>query len=224
MIRALKSKWQDFVVIGEPEALAAEAVGLSMKTVIALAILLGMVVMMLTGWVPTVMASVIAAVAMVLTGVMTMRQAYDSINWGVVVLIAALLPLGTALEKTGGVDLLVDFLIDTLGSLGPLWVMAGLFLLASVLSQIVSNVATAVLISPVALQAAVELGVDPTPYMMAVALAVTTGILTPVAGAPMLIVQTPGQYKFGDYVRVSLPLVGIIFVVVMILVPLIWPL
>ena len=132
--------------------------------------------------------------------------------------------MGVALEKTGGVDFLADMLVNTVGTLGPVALMAGIFILASGFSQVISNVAATILISPVAFQAAMDMDVSPYPFMMMVAVGVVTGILTPIAGAPMLIVMNPGSYEFNDYAKVGFPLLILIFIVSLILVPLIWPL
>jgi di/tricarboxylate transporter len=223
-IGKLRDAPENFVVVGQPEAVSEQIVGLGRQAYLALGILAGMVVLMLTGVVPTVMAALMAAVAMVLLGVITMPQAYRSINWNVVVLIAALIPMGVALEKTGGVDFMADTLVNTVGQLGPLVLMAGIFLLASGFSQVISNVAATILISPVAYQAAVAMEVSPYPFMMMVAVGVVTGIMTPIAGAPMLIVMNPGQYEFKDYAKVGFPLLILIFIISLILVPIIWPL
>lgn len=223
-IGKLRDDPENFVVVGQPEAISEQIVGLGRQAYLALGVLIGMVAMMLTGVVPTVMAALIAAVAMVLLGVITMSQAYRSINWNVVVLIAALIPMGIALEKTGGVDFMANTLVNTVGQLGPIVLMAGIFLLASGFSQVISNVAATILISPVAYQAAVAMDVSPQPFMMMVAVGVVTGIMTPIAGAPMLIVMNPGQYEFKDYAKVGFPLLILIFIISLILVPLIWPL
>lgn len=223
-IKKLRDESENFLVVGQPEAISEQIVGLGRQAYLSLGILAGMVVLMLTGWVPTVMAALIAAVAMVLLGVLTMPQAYRSINWNVVVLIAALMPMGIALEKTGGVEFLADVLVNTVGTLGPVVLMAGIFVLASGFSQVISNVAATILISPIAFQAAMDMDVSPYPFMMMVAVGVVTGILTPIAGAPMLIVMNPGGYEFKDYAKVGFPLLILIFVVSLILVPLVWPL
>jgi di/tricarboxylate transporter len=174
--------------------------------------------------VPTVIAALLAAVAVVLAGMVTMPQAYRSINWTVVVLIAALLPMSTALRETGGAAYLANGLVNTVGRLGPFALMVGVFLLASAMTQVISNVATAVLLSPIALQAALELGVAPHPITMMVALGVLTGFITPIGTPLMLMVMNPGDYEMGDYARLGLPLVILIFVASILLVPLIWPL
>lgn len=223
-IGKLRDDPENFVVVGQPEAISEQIVGLGRPAYLALGVLAGMVVLMLTGVVPTVMAALMAAVAMVLLNVVTMPQAYRSINWNVVVLIAALIPMGIALEKTGGVDFMADTLVNTVGQLGPVVMMAGIFLLACGFSQVISNVAATILISPVAYQAAVAMDVSPYPFMMMVAVAVVTGIMTPIAGAPMLIVMNPGNYEFKDYAKVGFPLLILIFIISLILVPMIWPL
>jgi di/tricarboxylate transporter len=153
-----------------------------------------------------------------------MPQAYRSINWTVVVLIAALLPMSTALRETGGAAFLANGLVNTVGWLGPFAFMVGVFMLASAMTQVISNVATAVLLSPIALQAALELGVSPHPILMMVALGVLTGFITPIGTPLMLMVMSPGDYEMGDYARLGLPLVFLIFVASIVLVPLIWPL
>lgn len=223
-IGALRTEAQDFVVIGYPQEMAEQIVQLGPKAILAIAITAGMVVLMLTGWIPTVMAALVAAVSMVLFGVVTMSRAYRSINWMAVVLIAALLPMSTALEQTGGVEFLANGLVNTVGRLGPLALMIGVFLLASGMTQVISNVATAVLLSPIALQAALELDVAPHPIMMMVALGVLTGFITPIGTPLMLMVMNPGDYEMGDYARLGLPLVMLLFLVSLILVPLIWSL
>jgi di/tricarboxylate transporter len=222
-IGKLRHDPDNFVVVGQPEAISGQIVGLGRQAYLALAVVAGMVVLMVTGAVPTVMAAFLAAVAMVLLDIVTMPQAYRSINWSVIVLIAALIPMGIALEKTGAVDFMADMLVDTLGAFGPLALMAGIFLLASGFSQVINNVVATILISPVAYQAAVSMQVSPYPFMMMVAVGVVTGFLTPIAGAPVMIVMNPGGYKFKDYAKVGFPLLILIFIVSMILVPLIWP-
>ena len=223
-IGKLRDDPANFVVVGHPEEISEQIVGLGRQAYLALGVLVGMVVLMLTGIMPTVMAAFVAAIAMVLLKVVTMPQAYRSINWSVIVLIAALIPMGTALEKTGGVDFMANTLVNTVGTLGPLVLMAGVFLLASGFSQIINNVVASILISPVAYQAAVSMEVSPYPFMMMVAVGVVTGFLTPIAGAPVMIVMNPGSYKFKDYAKVGFPLLILIFIVSLILVPIVWPL
>jgi di/tricarboxylate transporter len=148
-------------VLTEPEdtGVSREA---ARKAPIAIGIMLAMLIVMTAGWLPTVMAAALAAIAMILTGCLTMEEAYRSMSWQSVVLIAGILPMATALEVTGGMQLVVDNLVAAVGPFGPLALLVGLYLLTSLASQVISNTATAVLIAPIAYQAAVTLGCRPT--------------------------------------------------------------
>jgi di/tricarboxylate transporter len=174
-------------------------------------------------WVPNVVAVGVAAVLMVLTGCLTMDDAYRGINWEAVVLIAAILPMATALEITGGLQLAVDGLVAGLGPLGPLAMLAGLFVLTSVASQVISNTATAVLLAPIAFQAALLLDVSPYPLLMTVALAASTAFATPVASPVNTLVLGPGQYRFGDFLRVGVVLQLLVLAATVVLVPILLP-
>ena len=164
------------------------------------------------------------AVAMVLGGCVTMERAYREINWESVVLIAAVLPMATALETTGGLELAVGALVGALGDAGPRLVMAGLFLITSLFSQVISNTATTVLIAPVAVGAALTLGVSPQAMLMAVAVAASTAFATPIASPVNTLVMNPGGYRFTDFLRVGLPIVLLMLVATLIVVPLAFPL
>jgi di/tricarboxylate transporter len=170
------------------------------------------------------MAALMAAMVMVLGGCLTMGQAYRAINWQSVVLLAAMIPMSVALFVTGGVDLVSEALVNSLGSVGPIALMAGIFILTTTLSQVMNNSATAVLLAPVVFQASQDMGVSPYPMLMIVAVSASTAFLTPIGTTTNLMVSTPGGYGFKDYIRVGLPLVAIFMVVSLLLVPLIWPL
>ena len=218
----LRRERLDAVVLSDPGAMEAEAPRAS-RAPFALVIMLAMLVVMTGGWVPNVVAVGVAAVLMVLTGCLTMDDAYRGINWEAVVLIAAILPMATALEITGGLQLAVDGLVVGLGPLGPFALMVGLFVLTSVASQVISNTATAVLIAPIAFQAALTLGVSPYPLLMTVALAASTAFATPVASPVNTLVLGPGQYRFGDFLRVGVVLQLLVLVATVLLVPLLFP-
>jgi di/tricarboxylate transporter len=190
---------------------------------VAVFALLGMVVLMAFSIVPTVIAALLAAVVMVLGGCLDMNQAYRSISWQSVVLIAAMIPMSLALQVTGGAELIANGLVNSLGAIGPLALMAGVFLLTTGFSQVINNTATAVLIAPIVLQAAEVSGVSPYPLMMTVAISASTAFLTPIGTTTNLMVMTPGGYRFNDYVKVGLPLMGLFLLVSLILVPIIWP-
>jgi di/tricarboxylate transporter len=182
----------------------------------------GMMILLTFELVPAVTAVLLAATAMVLTRCLDMEAAYRSINWESVILIAAILPMATALQKTGGMDLIVAQLA-TASAAGPLPMLAALFLLTAVLSQVISNTATAVLVGPVALGAAATLGVSPYPFLMAVAVAASTAFATPISSPVNMLVLGPGGYRFGDFLRVGVLLQGVVFLISLVLIPLLFP-
>lgn len=190
----------------------------------ALIILLALLVTMTAGWLPNAIAVLTAAVAMVVTGAVSMERAYEAINWESVVLIAAILPMATALEVSGGLDAVVTGLVGALGGAGPLLVMAALFVLTSAFSQVISNTATTVLIAPVAYAAAVNLGVSPEAMLMAIAVAASTAFATPVASPVNALVLTSGRYRFTDFLKVGLPIVVLMLIATLLVVPAVFPL
>lgn len=222
-ISLLQGDQKDFLVLSVPAELAEVAPARS-RAPAALLILLGMLVLMTFKLVPAVTAVLLAALAMVLSRCIDMEQAYKAINWQSVVLIAGMLPMATALEQTGGVTLIVDTLVTSLGSLGPYALLAGLFVLTSVLSQFISNTATTVLIAPIAVGAAAALGVSAYTFLMTVAVAASTAFATPVASPTNTLVLGPGQYRFNDFVKVGVPLILLSMVVTLLAVPFIFPL
>ena len=222
-IDLMRKEKRNFVVVGNPEAMSKQVVELSRPATIAVLAMVGMVGLMVSGWVPSVMAALIAAVAMVLGGCLSMPQAYRSISWQSVVLIAAMIPMSVALEVTGGATFIANGLVNTLGSYGPIAMMAGVFLLTTAFSQVINNTATAVLVAPIVLKAAEELAVSPYPLLMIVAVSASTAFLTPIGTTTNLMVMTPGGYRFNDYAKVGGPLLLIFLIVSLILVPIIWP-
>ena len=223
-INALASAGRGYVVVGEPESLARQVVALSPRSLVALAILAGMILLMVTGIVSTVMAVLLAAMAMTLFGCLPVSAIYRSIQWQTVVLIAAMLPMSTALQATGGAQLIADALVATLGQQGPLPLMAGVFLLTAGFSQVMSNTATTVLVAPIAYKTALSLGVAPQPLLMMVAVGASAALLTPIASPTNALVYVPGGYTWGDYAQVGLPLLAIVMGIGLIGVPLMWPL
>ena len=223
-IGELQNERRNFVVVGAPEAMASEFAGLRPRAGVAVAALVGMVVLMVSGIVSTVIAALIAAAAMILGGCLTTREAYRAVSWSSVILIAAMIPMGRALETTGGAGLVAEGLVNTLGSLSPVALMAGVFLLTTGFSQVINNTATAVLVAPIVIQAAVDLGVSPHPLLMIVAISASTAFLTPIGTTTNILVFSPGGYRFIDYVKVGLPLMLIFLAISLVLVPVIWPL
>ncbi|MCP4424539.1 MAG: SLC13 family permease [Chloroflexi bacterium] len=220
-ILALKQRRRDFIVTGQPEAMIG-ATDRS-KTRIALIILLGMLLIMISDALPVAAASMLGALAMVLTGCLTMDEAYQSINWPSIVLVAGMLPMSIALEKVGLVDVAANGLIGMLGGVGPLAILAGLFLLTSIFTQVLSNTATTVIVAPIALTAAQTLGIEPYAFLMAVAIAASMAFATPVASPVNTLVMGAGDYSFGDYAKVGAPMILLALAVSVLLLPLLWP-
>ncbi len=213
----------DLIVVGAPrewERFARD----TRRAPAALAILAGLLVTMTFGLLPNAIAVLTAAVAMVLSGALSMEGAYRAIHWESVVLIAAILPMSTALQVSGGLDVVVGGLVGALGGAGPLMVMAALFVLTSAFSQVISNTATTVLLAPVAFVAARDLGVSPEAMLMAIAVAASTAFATPVASPVNALVLTSGRYRFGDFLRVGLPIVVLMLIATLLVVPVFFPL
>lgn len=173
---------------------------------------------------PLAEATLAGAVLMVLTGCLTMDEVYQSIEWSAIFLIAGMLPLGIAMTKTGAAAQLSAWLLAPLAPLGPLAVVAGLFVLTAGLTQVMSGVATVVVMTPIALSAAAGLHANPHAFAMAVALAGSTAFLTPMGHPVNVLVMGPGGYSVRDYVKVGLPLTALTFIVLLIVLPVFWPL
>lgn len=231
----VQGKWQDilrlnddndnWVVLGRPEQ-ALRHVTLDYKAPLAAAIMLAMVAMMVLDIIPIapVTAVIIAGLLTVLTGChRSVEAAYNTINWESIVLIAAMMPMSTALEKTGVSQAVSSALVHSLGSLGPTALLAGLYLTTSVLTMFISNTATAVLMAPIALVAATRCGVSPYAFLFAVTLGASMCFASPFSTPPNALVMKAGNYTFADYLKVGLPLQVIIGIVMVVLLPLLFP-
>ena len=218
-IRVLQRE-PDFVVMGDIEVAPAVR---ARKAPVAIGLLLLMLVPVIAGWLPIAASALLAGILMVITGCLTMDEAYQSIEWKAVFLVAGTLPLGIAMEKTGTAQYLAGFLVDTLGGLGPLALLAGFYVLTNLLTQFMSNAASTMLIAPIAIGAARQIGSEPYALLMTVAVAASAGFLTPVAHQSNVLVMGPGGYRFGDYLKSGLPLDLLTFVVTLLIVPLVWP-
>lgn len=214
----------NFVVVGEPEAMARQVVKLNGRSLIAVLTLLGMVVLMAFNIAPAVVATLLAALVLVLTKCVSPEEAYRSISWQTVILIAAMLPMGAALEVTGGAALIANGLVATLGAFPPLVLLAGVFLLSTTLGQVMSNTATTVLLAPIAIEAAQGLSVAPQSLVMMVVLGATAAFMTPIATPVNTLVFVAGGYTWGDYAKVGLPLLLLVMAVSLLIVPLAWSL
>ncbi len=193
------------------------------RRLIAVAIVAGVVVMAASGIAHISAAAVGGAILLVLTGCLGLDQAYRAIDWQVVFLLGGILPLGIALEKTGGAAMLADLLINGIGAHGPLAILAAVYLVTTVLTAFMSNTATAALLVPIALTTAASLGVDPRPLLIAITFGASASFMTPIGYQTNLLVYGPGSYRFSDYVKVGVPLTLIFWVLATLLIPVIWP-
>lgn len=221
-IRLLQEERRNFVVVGQPREML-EAQRTPKNALTSTFVMIAMLALMTFEIVPPVTAVLMAAMVMILTGCLTVEQAYEAMNWQSIVLLAGMLPVATALQKTGGVQFIAGTLTAGLGSLGPPAVMAGLFLLTALFSQFISNTATTVLMAPIAYQAAVTLGITPQAYLMAVAVAASTAFATPMASMSTTMVMAPGNYRFGDYAKIGLGFQMLALIIAMVVLPLLFP-
>lgn len=210
---------QDFLVLTEE---AQEAPRTS-KAYLAILIMVVVLLPVIFGWAPIAIMVVVGVALMVLTGCLTMDEAYRAIEWKAVFLIAGMIPLGIAMEKTGAASFVATWMVDLLGDFGPMIVMAGLYILTSLASQVMPNPAVAVLLAPIALNTAGDLGVSPYPMAMTVAVAASAAFLSPVAHPANLLVMGPGGYRFSDYIRMGIPLTLAVLAVVLLVLPIFWP-
>lgn len=220
---SLNSENSNWVVLGRPDETIAKAT-LDYKGSTAAAIMLLMVVLMVTGWTAPATAVMTAALLTIFTGCFRkVEDAYSTINVESVVLIAAMMPMSTALEKTGVSAMVSSSLVSTLGGLGPYALLAGIYFTTSLLTMFISNTATAVLMAPIAMVAAQQTGVSPYAFLMAVTLGASMCFASPFSTPPNALVMKAGHYTFMDYVRVGLPLQVIIGVAMTFVLPAIWP-
>lgn len=224
-IARLSKDDSDWVVLGQPLDEAAK-VTLDYKAPIAAAIMLLMIAMMVFDFIPIapVTAVMIAGILMILTGCFrNVEAAYKTINWESIVLIAAMLPMSLALEKTGTSEYISNTLVSGLGVYGPLALMAGIYFTTSLMTMFISNTATAVLLAPIALQSAQQIGASPYPFLFAVTLGASMCFASPFSTPPNALVMPAGQYTFMDYVKVGLPLQIIMGIVMILVLPLLFP-
>lgn len=224
-ISRLDEQESDWVVLGQPEE-QAQQVTLDYRAPLAAAIMVAMVAMMVFDFIPVapVTAVMIAGLLMVLCGCFrNVEAAYKTINWESIVLIAAMMPMSVALEKTGTSAMISHSLVSSLGSMGPTVLLAGIYFTTSLLTMFISNTATAVLMAPIAMTSAVEIGVSPYPMLFAVTLGASMCFASPFSTPPNALVMHAGEYTFADYVKVGLPLQLIMGVVMTFVLPLLFP-
>lgn len=191
---------------------------------LAAAIMLGVVVTVMLGYAPISISAVIGGTIMVLTGCLNMEQAYRSIDWRAIFLIAGMLPLGTAMQDTGAATYLAGQVMNLLGDAGPWPVIMGLYILTAMATMIIPTAALVVLMSPIVLSAMSDMGLAPETAMMAVAMAASASFTSPISHPANILVMGPGGYRFVDYLKVGVPLTIVVFITVMVLLPILWPL
>ncbi|MEJ2749290.1 MAG: SLC13 family permease, partial [Anaerolineae bacterium] len=217
---ALLRRDDNFLVLDSPPPDARRL----RKGPLALAILLIVLLVITVGWLHPSAAMLMGALAMVLTGVLRMDEAYQAIEWKSVFLIAGILPLGLAMESTGTAALIAEQITGLLGDVGPRAVLIGIFILTALLTEVISNAAATVLVAPIAIDTAVSLEANPHTFVLAVVIAASTSFLMPIGHQVNVLVFGPGGYRFSDYTRVGVWLNLIILLLVAVVLPLIWPL
>lgn len=212
----------EVLTVDQPDAVRRQVVPLGLGAKEAIAVLVAMVVLLATDAVPPMVASMLAAGAVVLLGIVPIDRAYRAISWTTVILVAGMIPLSTAMRETGAAEELAGRLVDLVGDAGAYPLVIALFVLTAVLGQLISNTATALIVIPIAISAASEMDVGVAPVLMAVNVAASAALLTPVATPANLMVMEPGGYRFGDYWKLGLPLLAWYFVVAVLWVPIVW--
>lgn len=208
--------------VNSPDLVRQQVLALGLGAKRAITILALLVVLLAFGIVPSAIAGVTCASAMVLFRVLTISQAYKGIDWSTLILLGGMIPLSTAMTQSGAAYLMADHLLALVGDAGPRALLAGLFILTLVLGQLISNTATALIIAPIAVAASIEYGISPQPVLICIAVAAAASFFTPVATPPNAMVMGPGGYRFGDYWKLGLPCALWFFVVAVFIVPLFW--
>ncbi len=191
---------------------------------LAALIMMAVIGVVMAGYAPISIAAVIGGTIMVLTGCLNMEQAYRAIDWRAIFLIAGMLPLGTAMQESGAATYLADQVMELLGDAGPWPVIMGLYILTAMATMIIPTAALVVLMSPIVLSAMSDMGVRPETAMMAVAMAASASFTSPISHPANILVMGPGGYRFIDYLKMGVPLTIVVFITVMVLLPILWPL
>lgn len=218
-----REKQDGVLIVDRPEVVRRQLVPLGAGARTVLAIVLAMVAAIASGALAPAVATVLAAGAILVLGLLSVDEAFRSVNWTTVVLIAAMFPLSTALVQTGAAQLIADTVVDAVGAGSPRLLLSLIFLLAAGMGAVLSNTATTMILLPITVSAASSFGVSPVPVLMALSVATSASFLTPVSTTSNTMVMGPAGYRFGDYWPLGLPLTAFYFVVAVGLVPMIWP-
>ncbi len=225
----LYGPWKKLTVLGrEPDFLVltetAQEIPRKKKAKVALIVMAAVLLPVIMGWLPIYIAVVIGAACMVLTKCLTMEEAYRYIEWKAVFLIAGMLPLGTALDKSGAAHLLAEGVVASLGPFGPHAVLFGLLAITFLATSIIPTAALVVLMVPIALKTSTVLGLSPYALMMGIAMAASSSFTSPISHPANVLVMGPGGYRFMDYMKIGVPLTLIVLLVLMLVIPVFWPL
>jgi di/tricarboxylate transporter len=218
-IEQVKSNPRNLILLTLP-AEVKHAVPMSSHAPIAFAVLLAMVVLLVLETLPMLVTILLAALVLVATGCLTMDRAYQSVQWSTLVLVAGLLPVALALEKTGGMQLIAEGLLSSVEGIGPYGLLSVVFFLTAGLSMFLSNTATAVLVAPLAVRMALDLGYEPQAFAVMVVMGASAAYVTPISTPVVSLVVAPGNYRFTDFVKVGLPLLVVTWAVVLAVTPL----
>ncbi|MCH5365615.1 SLC13 family permease [Escherichia fergusonii] len=222
LIGMLAKQGRDFVVLNMP-AEVSEASPAHSQAPHAIFCLVLMIALMLTDEIPNPIAAIIACLLMGKFRCIDAESAYKAIHWPSIILIVGMMPFALALQKTGGVDLVVKGLMEVGGGKGPYIMLGCLFVLCAVIGLFISNTATAVLMAPIALAAAKTMGVSPYPFAMVVAMAASAAFMTPVSSPVNTLVLGPGKYRFSDFVKIGVPFTIIVMAVCLVIIPVMFP-
>jgi di/tricarboxylate transporter len=210
------------LVVDSPEVVRRQAVSLGHRAWEAIAVLVALIILLVGGWFPAALAALVCAVALVLLRVLTIPQVYKGIDWNTCILIGGMMPLATAMSKTGTAQVIADGLIHLVGDAGPRALIAGLFVVTLAFGQLMSNTAIALVMLPIAAATGTETGISPMPLIIATIIASHAALFTPIATPVNLMVLGPGGYRFGDYWKFGFPLAAWWLVVALTVVPLYW--
>lgn len=209
----------DFIVMDEKEGLSAR----TSKAPIVLGILALVVGLAALKILPILVTAVLGCIAMLLTGCLRLEEAYEAIDWRVIFLLGGVLPLGLAMAKSGLAAFIADGTVALVGGFGPVAVLAAFYILTAILTECMSNNASAVVLAPIAISTAVQMGISPKPLLLAITFAASTSFATPVGYQTNMMVYSPGGYRFADFMRVGIPLIVIFFLISVYFIPKFWP-
>lgn len=209
----------EFIITSEMETTAFRR----NKAIFAVAIVVGVVITATLNMAPIVVTALVGSILMVLSGCISLEEAYQAIEWKIIFLLAGVLSLGVALEQSGAATLMSSNMLRYIGVLGPVALVSAFYLITSLLTETMSNNATAALVAPIAIATAKTLGVEPTPFLMAITFAASASFMTPIGYQTNTMIYGPGQYKFLDFVKVGAPLNILFWIMATLLIPVIWP-